>query len=42
MISYATYDDPQVAMAVIIRNGYGSGYTATLTANILKTYFGLE
>ena len=42
MISYAPYDDPQVAMAVIIRNGYGSGYTATLTANILKTYFGLE
>jgi penicillin-binding protein 2 len=42
MISYAPYEDPQVAMAVIIRNGYGSGYTATLTANILKTYFGLE
>ena len=42
MISYAPYENPQVAMAVIIRNGYGSGYTATLTANILKTYFGLE
>ena len=42
MISYAPYDDPQVAMSVIIRNGYGSGYTATLTAKILKTYFGLE
>ena len=42
MISYAPYENPQVAMSVIIRNGYGSGYTATLTANILKTYFGLE
>ncbi len=42
MISYAPYDNPQVAMAVVIRNGYGSGYTASLTANILKTYFGLE
>lgn len=42
MISYAPYENPQIAMSVTIRNGYGSGYTATLTANILKYYFGLE
>lgn len=42
MISYAPYEDPQVALSVIIRNGYDSGYTASLTADVLKIYFGLE
>jgi len=35
-VSYAPYDAPQVAMAVVIPNGYKSGNVSELTANIYK------
>ena len=41
MISYAPYDDPQIAMAVAIPNGYSGSQASELTAEILKIYFGL-
>lgn len=39
-VSYAPYDNPQVAVAVVIRNGYSSGNAAELTAEIYKIYYG--
>lgn len=41
-ISYAPYDNPEVAMAVVIRNGYASSNVADLTATLYKIYYGLE
>ncbi len=42
MISYAPYDDPQIAMSVAIPNGYSGSQASELTAEILKIYFGLQ
>lgn len=42
MISYAPYDDPEIAMAVVIPNGYSGSQASELTAKILNIYFGLE
>lgn len=41
-ISYAPYDNPEVAMSVVIRNGYASGNVAALTATLYKIYYGLN
>lgn len=37
-ISYAPYEKPEVAMSVVIPNGYTSGNVAALTAEIYKIY----
>lgn len=42
MISYAPYDNPQIAMAVSIPNGYSGSQASELTAKVLNLYFGLE
>ena len=41
-VSYAPYDDPQVAMAVVIPHGYKSANVSALTAEIYKIYYGLK
>ena len=41
-ISYAPYDNPQIAMAVSIPNGYSGSQASELTAKVLNLYFGLE
>lgn len=40
-VSYAPYEQPEIAMAVRIANGYTSGNAAELGADILKYYFHL-
>lgn len=42
MISYAPYDNPQIAMAVSIPHGYSGSQASELTAKVLNLYFGLE
>ena len=41
-ISYAPYDNPQIAMAVSIPHGYSGSQASELTAKVLNLYFGLE
>ena len=41
-ISYAPYENPDIAMAVSIQNGYTSRNTVDLTAEIYKIYYGLK
>ncbi|NBK93284.1 hypothetical protein D5278_15070 [bacterium 1XD21-13] len=41
-VSYAPFEQPEIAMAVRIANGYTSGNAAELGADILKYYFHLE
>ncbi len=41
-VSYAPFEQPEIAMAVRIANGYTSGNAAELGADILKYYFDLE
>lgn len=41
-VSYAPYENPEVAVAVVIRNGYTSGNAAALTAEIYKIYYGMK
>ncbi|MEH2959778.1 penicillin-binding transpeptidase domain-containing protein [Candidatus Merdisoma sp. JLR.KK006] len=40
-VSYAPFEQPEIAMAVRIANGYTSGNAAELGADILKYYFNL-
>ena len=40
-ICYAPYDDPEIAMAVRIGNGYSSTNAAMVAKDILQLYFGL-
>lgn len=42
MISYAPYDNPEIAMAVSIPHGYSGSQAAYLTADVLNRYFHLE
>jgi len=38
-IGFAPYDNPQIAVAVIVENGgYGSGKAANIAAQIMKTW----
>jgi penicillin-binding protein 2 len=41
-IAYAPYENPEIAVAAVIQNGYASGNVAELTANILKIYYGID
>lgn len=41
-VSYAPFEQPEIAMAVRIANGYTSGNAAELGADIFKYYFELE
>lgn len=41
-ISYAPYDNPEVAVSVLIPNGYASSNAAKLTSDIYKIYWGLD
>ena len=40
-VGYAPYDNPQIALAIRIANGYTSSNSAELAANIYKYYFNL-
>ena len=42
LVAYAPFDNPQIGIAVSIRNGYASGEAAQLASTVLKMYFGLE
>lgn len=39
-ISYAPYDDPEITMTVVVRNGYTSANAAEIARDIYKYYFG--
>ena len=41
-VGYAPYNNPQIALAIRIANGYTSGNAAELASNIYKYYFDLE
>ncbi len=41
-VGYAPYNNPEIALAIRIANGYTSGNAAELAANIYKYYFDLE
>ncbi len=42
IIAYAPYDDPEVAIAVVIEHGGGSTYSMGVAKAMLDAYFGLE
>lgn len=39
-VGYAPYDNPEVAVSVLIPNGYTSSYAAEIARNVLAIYFG--
>ncbi|MCR4959878.1 MAG: penicillin-binding protein [Lachnospiraceae bacterium] len=41
-VCYAPYDDPEIAMAIRIANGYTSAYPADTACDILKHYYNVE
>lgn len=41
-ISYAPANNPEIAMSVVIQNGYSSARVGELTAEIYKDYYGLK
>ncbi len=41
-IGYAPYDEPQIALAIRIANGYTSANAASMAADIFRYYFDLE
>ena len=41
-VCYAPYDDPEIAMAVRIANGYTSAYACDMAYDILKHYYNVE
>ncbi len=41
-IGFAPYDDPQIALAARIANGYTSDYAAQVSCKVIKYIFGLE
>ncbi len=41
-IGYAPYDEPQIAIAIRIANGYTSANAASMAADIFRYYFDLE
>jgi len=42
LVAFAPYENPQIGLAVSIRNGYTSGKAAELASTVTKMYFGLE
>ena len=38
-LGFAPYDDPEIALAVRIPNGYSSEYAARIAAQVMKYYF---
>ena len=38
-LGYAPFDDPEIAMAVRIPNGYSSSYAALVASQIMQYYF---
>ena len=40
-VGFAPYDDPQIAVAVIIEHGGHGGYTAPVAKDIIAQYFGI-
>ncbi len=41
-VGYAPYENPQIALATRIANGYSSDYAAQISCKVIKYYFGLE
>lgn len=41
-VSFAPYEDPEIAVAAVIYNGYTSHNAAILAKNVYSLYFGLE
>lgn len=41
-VCYAPYDNPEIAIAMRIANGYTSEYVAEASVDILKYYYGIE
>ena len=41
-VCYAPYEEPEIAMAVRIANGYTSDYAADTAKEVIKYYFGIE
>lgn len=41
-VGYAPYENPQIAIATRIANGYNSDYTAQLAYEVIAYYFGLQ
>jgi len=39
-LGFAPYDKPEVAISVVIPNGYTSSYASELARNVLRYYFG--
>ena len=42
LVTYSPYDNPEICVYVCIQNGYSSGTSIDLTADIYKIYYGLE
>lgn len=40
-VAYAPYEEPEIAVSVLIPNGESSGYTAEVVRDIIKYYYGL-
>ncbi len=41
-VGYAPYDDPEIAMAIRIANGYSSDYAAQISKQVLMYYYDLD
>ncbi|HJA93881.1 MAG TPA: penicillin-binding protein [Candidatus Eisenbergiella merdipullorum] len=41
-VGYAPYDDPEIALAVRIGNGYSSDYASQIGCKVIRYYFGLD
>ena len=39
---FAPYDNPEIAVAVVVENGGSGGYTAEVAKKIIKEYFGMN
>jgi penicillin-binding protein 2 len=40
-VGYATYEDPKIAIAIRVLNGYTSDYAAQITKDVVMYYYGL-
>ena len=41
-VGFAPYDDPEIAIVVMVENGAHGSYTAEVTKEIVKEYFNLK
>ena len=41
-VGYAPYDNPEIALAIRIGNGYSSDYASQLSKQVLTWYYGLD